>query len=524
MANAGDTVQELATGLVIGTKYRIERALGEGGMGAVYLAENTDIGRKVAIKVLHANFAKDPNLLARFRQEARAAAAIGHAGIVEVLDLGSTEDGAPFMVMECLQGMTLGERLERDRQLPVGVAASILGQVLDALAAAHDAGIIHRDLKPDNIFLCERPLQIAKILDFGISKLQGSEDLGLTSTGVVMGTPLYMSPEQARGTKDVGIATDLYAVGAILYHTLVGEPPFNGESYNEVMAQVLTDLPRSVKERRSEVPAALSALIDALLAKSPAARPVSAQATRAALQRATSGGIRDTDVLAETQAIMLLAQNGVVPQTAVPARSASADALDATQAAGAAPISPTQVARPGVEKGRPKLAILAIAALVVAGVIGFALTRAQRHVSDAQGSVPATSPRAAAPVSIPAIAPPVTLAAPAKVTITLRAEPGDTHWSLDGTPLDGNPCTAEREVGSVHMAKASAIDHKEKQIQITFDRPREEHVVLEAIPAVARSRKSNPKETPAGTESSQSKEKPKSQRGLTIDTEDPFKN
>jgi serine/threonine-protein kinase len=295
---------ELAPGSLLGGKYRIEKLLGEGGMGAVYLAENLDIGRKVAIKVLHANLAKDEQLLVRFRQEARATAAIGHPGIVDVLDMGTTENGAAFIVMERLEGETLGDRLDRVGRLSVPEAARILGEILDALAAAHGKGIVHRDLKPDNVFLTERG---SKILDFGISKLQTAEEVRLTRTGVVMGTPLYMSPEQARGAKDLGPASDLYSIGAILYHALTGAPPFRGDSYNEVLAQVLTDAPQPLAKRRSEVPVALSALCDSLLAKTASGRPPNAHAARAALRRASEGAPAEapsasaSDALAETR-------------------------------------------------------------------------------------------------------------------------------------------------------------------------------------------------------------------------------
>jgi serine/threonine-protein kinase len=267
-------------------KYLIERILGEGGMGAVYLAENTQIGRKVAIKVLHADFAGDDQVVARFRMEARAAAAIGHPGIVDVLDMGQTPDGAEFIVMERLDGETLAQRIRARGRLPSDEAVPIVIAVLDALGAAHDKGVIHRDLKPDNVFLVERPVRVTKILDFGISKFQNAENLLLTRTGSVMGTPLYMSPEQARGAKDVTHLADLYAVGAILYEALGGRPPFTGSTYNEVIANVLMEAHQPLGEVRPDLGADLCTIVDSLLSKNPGDRPQHARVAKFQLEQA----------------------------------------------------------------------------------------------------------------------------------------------------------------------------------------------------------------------------------------------
>jgi serine/threonine protein kinase len=276
------------TGTMLAGKYQILDLLGQGGMGAVYLAENVDIGRKVAIKVLRADLAEDPQSLARFKLEARAAAAIGEPGIVEVLDLGQLPDGGAYIVMERLEGETLRERLARGGTVSPYEAVNLMGSVLDTLASAHDRGIIHRDLKPDNIWLTARPPPLTKILDFGISKFRGTEDMALTRTGVVMGTPLYMSPEQARGTRDVGVTTDIYAIGAILYEALSGQPPFPGESYNEVLAKVLTETSRPLSQLRPDVPEPLVQLIQDILSKVPSQRPADARSA-ARLLRATLG-------------------------------------------------------------------------------------------------------------------------------------------------------------------------------------------------------------------------------------------
>ncbi|HXU80623.1 MAG TPA: serine/threonine-protein kinase, partial [Polyangia bacterium] len=189
--------------------YRSLSLLGEGGMGAVYLAEHPEIGRKVAVKVLRSEFSRDTQLLGRFLNEAKAANAIGHPNIIEILDMGTTADGMPYLVMELLEGEVLAGRLRRLGRLPLPVALEIAYQTASAVGAAHRKGIVHRDLKPDNLFIVpdehDPARERVKVLDFGIAKLQmrGPGDSVKTRTGTLMGTPVYMSPEQAMGTKEV---------------------------------------------------------------------------------------------------------------------------------------------------------------------------------------------------------------------------------------------------------------------------------------------------------------------------------
>jgi len=272
---------ELSPGVLLAGKYRIERELGSGGMGAVFLAENVDLGRRVAIKVLHPQAAAHAEVLARFRQEARTAAAIGHPGIVDVLDLGRTAEGAEFIVMEHLRGETLGQRLSREERLPVADALEIARALADALGAAHDHGIVHRDLKPDNVFLVAEPGPAIKIVDFGISKLtQGADRAVQTATGAVLGTPMYMSPEQVNADRELGPAADLYALGAICYQMLGGRPPFVSGSWAHLLLQIVNDAPVPLERLRPGLPPALCELVTQLLAKTPAERPRSAREVR----------------------------------------------------------------------------------------------------------------------------------------------------------------------------------------------------------------------------------------------------
>jgi serine/threonine-protein kinase len=225
-------VPELRTdplvGSVLADRYEILRRIGEGGMGAVYEARHTVIGKRVAVKVLLEKFLEKPELVARLLQEARLASSIGHENIVDVTDFGTTADGRGFVVMEFLEGESLAQLVIRDAPLPVERSLRIARQVASALGAAHDKGIVHRDVKPENVYLVRRAdADYVKVVDFGVSKAvhtreEGPEWQRLTRTGMVLGTPLYMSPEQARGGEDIDARADIWAVGVLLYECLTG--------------------------------------------------------------------------------------------------------------------------------------------------------------------------------------------------------------------------------------------------------------------------------------------------------------
>ncbi|MBS2015496.1 MAG: serine/threonine protein kinase [Deltaproteobacteria bacterium] len=257
-------------------------------MGAVYEAENLGIGKRVAVKFVDPEFATDEKVVARFAREARAMSAIESAHIVSIFDAG-TEDGRPYLVMELLRGEDLGERLRRLGRVPLKEAMHIIAQVLKGLARAHAAGIVHRDLKPDNVFLVKHdtdPL-FAKIVDFGISKIDrpkaSTHPLALTGRGTVLGTPFYMSPEQAQASSDVDGRTDLYSAGAILFECLTGRPPHTGESYEQVILSIcMTDAP-TVRSYDPSVPPDVSSFVARSLARDRGARFKNAERMLAAL-------------------------------------------------------------------------------------------------------------------------------------------------------------------------------------------------------------------------------------------------
>jgi eukaryotic-like serine/threonine-protein kinase len=256
-------------------RYRLSRLLGEGGMGAVYLAEHVILGRQVAIKFLLADHASKADMIGRFHREARAAAAIHHRNIIEVFDVGVSAQGDPFLVMEYLEGESLAALLKRAGPLNLSETCAILEQALLGLQAAHRKGILHRDLKPDNLFLAYLPSEppVVKLIDFGISKfIQGDPDKLRTKTGSLLGTPAYMSPEQARGLASLDHRSDLFSMGTILYEMLTGGLPFAGEMLAELLANLLTEPPKSPRQVRADFPIQAEPLVVKALAKDPALR------------------------------------------------------------------------------------------------------------------------------------------------------------------------------------------------------------------------------------------------------------
>jgi serine/threonine protein kinase len=274
-------------------QYRVTGVIGRGGMGAVYAAEHALLGRPAAIKVLLPELSQKQEIVMRFFNEARAATAIRHPGIVEIYDFGWTPEGAAYIVMEHLEGETLSRRASHAR-LSWQTALAIARQIAGALGAAHAKGIVHRDLKPDNIFLVLDPEvpggERIKLLDFGIAKLAGdtAPNIHVTRTGAVMGTPTYMAPEQCRGVP-IDHRADLYALGCILFELCTGRPPFIGEGAGDVLAAHIHVPPPTLATSGVKVPAAVEHLLERLLTKSPERRIPSAEVLIADIDSATTG-------------------------------------------------------------------------------------------------------------------------------------------------------------------------------------------------------------------------------------------
>ncbi|MBW2277089.1 MAG: protein kinase, partial [Deltaproteobacteria bacterium] len=270
-------------GKILGGKYRLTELIGKGGMGAVFAAEHTVLSKRVAVKLLHPEYAGDSEIVARFVREAQAASAIGHPNIIEVHDVGE-DDGATFIVMELLEGTSLSALIKRQGRLDPEHVVAIARQIADALIAAHDKGVVHRDLKADNVFLTYDPRlgEQVKLLDFGISKVVEPDGAELTQTGAVLGTPHYMAPEQVRGEKGVDARIDVWALGVMIYQMLTGEFPFPGTGTAEVLARILTE--PMVPLESPELPDDLVEVAERALEKDRRARFGSAAELKAALE------------------------------------------------------------------------------------------------------------------------------------------------------------------------------------------------------------------------------------------------
>lgn len=314
----------LSEGAWVTPTVRLERPLGSGGMGSVWVAEHTTLRTQVVVKLMRPDLAKDPETLYRFSREAAAAANVKSPHVVSILDHGVAPDGSPFITMELLEGEDLGARLARG-PIPPDEAAVILAQTCKALARAHERGIVHRDIKPQNVFLCASFGEtFVKVLDFGIAKAGGDLQVGLetTSTGSVMGTPYYMSPEQALGHKTLDYRTDLWAVGVMGFEMLTGQKPFAGETIGALAVAICTKpLPMP-----SGVSSALGSGVDAWFARACAREPADrfasakelADAFAAAVSGPTSLGLAKTVPSLPPQAIPALASTTNGPTSRAP--------------------------------------------------------------------------------------------------------------------------------------------------------------------------------------------------------------
>lgn len=336
----------LSIGQIIEGKYRIESLLGEGAMGAVYGGEHTRIKRPVAIKVLLEK-TPDAEAMRRFEREAEAAGRIGSDHIVEVLDFGVTPEGARYMVMEFLVGETLKQRMKRASMLAPTEIIPLLIQVLEGLSAAHDAGIIHRDLKPDNIFILREKAgrkDFVKIVDFGISKFNALSDNSgaMTQTGTVMGTPFYMSPEQAKSANEVDARSDLYAIGVILYEAITGARPFIAGTLTELLFKIVFEEPSHPSKLVPNIDPGLSAIIMKAFARDPADRYQSAREFQQALASWVPGQSVDSSAAPTALRPQATAPG---PFSAAPTLARSPNAANAVQSY--APAQSHSVSMPG---------------------------------------------------------------------------------------------------------------------------------------------------------------------------------
>jgi hypothetical protein len=412
-------------GTTIGN-YKITAEIGHGGMGIVYLAEHPALGRKAAVKVLHARLAAEPSVVSRFFHEARASNAIRHPNIVEAFDYGTLPDGASYIVMEYLEGESLAARLTNAGRLPLRLALDFAHQAAGALAAAHVKGIVHRDLKPDNLFVTPDPRapssEQIKVLDFGIAKLAASVDGAFshkTHTGAMLGTPLYMSPEQCLGVKEVDRRTDIYSLGCILYEMLCGAPPFVSEGFGALVNMHVNQPPEPPSQHSPQITPGVERVILKMLAKNVDERYPSMDEVREALSAeiARAPTYRPGDTPAPVQ----------------PRRySSSATTLSAAAAVTSGTVPP----RAG---SRRALGVGVVAIGVAAAVAVVALRRAPAPASappPASPVVSAPSPPAPLPA---AVSPPSVAAAPAAVEVVLDSSPEGALVSAEGVAIGTTP-------------------------------------------------------------------------------------
>jgi serine/threonine protein kinase len=282
-------------GTVIGDRYKIVSLIGKGGMGTVYKAQHISLGKTQAIKVLKQSALENSNALNRFELEAKAASCLSHPNLVAVHDYGLTEDGAPYLVMEFIEGVSLLDVLLRDGALNSALVLELFEQICDGLAYAHSQGVVHRDIKPSNIILTRTANGAAqiKIVDFGIAKiLSRDEGHELTQTGEVFGSPMYMSPEQCGGHREVDARSDVYSVASVMYEALTGQPPFSGANAIQTMYKQINETPSPMDgaSRRLKIPTALENVVMRALEKKPSERHQTMEELRQDLQLIKSGG------------------------------------------------------------------------------------------------------------------------------------------------------------------------------------------------------------------------------------------
>ncbi len=315
-------------GVVVGERYRIERLIGEGAMGAVFAARHVTLGKLVAIKMMPPEDKFEVEAARRFEQEAVAAASIARKGVVEVLDFGVDRKVGPYIVMEMLEGESLEAKIRREKTLSPATTIALLTPVLDALSSVHARSIVHRDLKPANLFVSrdQEGEEVVKILDFGVSRVRQGKRALMTATGVVVGTPRFMAPEQARGVEDLDLRADIYAIGAIAYSCLAGKPPYADKGHIDVLAAILTEPPTPLAELVSTVPPRLLEVIEKAMAREREARFVNASEMRTAMLMAAQASNVAVSSAGATMAgrpsatvDLPLAKNGEFPGTRIAA-------------------------------------------------------------------------------------------------------------------------------------------------------------------------------------------------------------
>jgi serine/threonine protein kinase len=458
--------QDPYLGATIDGRYKVEAVLGEGGMGVVYRCVHTIIGKKVAMKVLRADLARDGEVTERFLNEAKSASTIGNAHIIDISDFGQFQDGATYFVMEFLVGQPLTKIVDGGQAVPVPRIINIARQLAEGLSAAHAAGIVHRDLKPDNIFLIVRggEKDFVKILDFGIAKVSTSgEGAKLTRAGAVFGTPHYMSPEQAAG-QPVDHRGDVYSFGVILYELASGRVPFDADNFMGILTQHMYKAPvpiRALVPQPQEVPPGLEAIVLKCLSKRPEHRYQSMDELIADLDKLKAGNVPDA-----VPEMMSRSGGFNVP----------ADYFNKSKMPQPVPASPESGRR---KSSWPLIAGIAgvLAAVAIVGAI-FAKSSQSRAQPDGLAS-PKPAPVLAAPAtSAPTDDGSVTLSKQVALAVT----PAEAHVFLGDKDLGASPVVLEVEEGKSLALVVRMEGYKELNVAVDGSKDRES-VKLERLVA-----------------------------------------
>jgi len=424
--------QNSFNGRIIAETYKIIRQIGAGGMGSIFEAEHMRMGRKFALKLLDPAFAENEEVFQRFKREAEIAGQLGHPNIVDVVDFDRTEEGVPYIVMEKLEGEDLADWIANRGAFTFQTAYHVIAEIVDALEAAHAAGIVHRDLKPQNIFLCRhgRRNDFVKLLDFGISKMKQSGSI-VTRTNAVMGTPYYMSPEQAEGkNKEIDTRTDIFALGAIIYEMLTGRLAFYAPSVPTAMFKVCYEEPEPITNVVLNLPEGLPDVLAKALAKNKNDRYASARALGDDMERIFEGQKATFDAGVAHKVLTDPDVGNPYTQPGTLSGSAS-QVLDASTM----PPPPRSNAMPIL------LAIVGIVAIVGAGIFGYMVLNKENRSNNGNRSA-----SAAAPMTDNMATPPAMVPLSNEVTLTFYITPKNAQLLVGGKVYAGDEGKTKRVV------------------------------------------------------------------------------
>jgi eukaryotic-like serine/threonine-protein kinase len=481
--------QDPYMGATIDGRYKVEALLGEGGMGVVYRCVHTIIGKKVAMKVLRSDLARDAEVTERFLNEAKSASAIGNAHIIDISDFGQFQDGSTYFVMEFLVGQPLTKIVDGGQGVPMPRIINIARQLAEGLSAAHAAGIVHRDLKPDNIFLIHRggEKDFVKILDFGIAKVSTSgEGAKLTRAGAVFGTPHYMSPEQAAG-QPVDHRGDVYSFGVILYELASGRVPFDADNFMGILTQHMYKTPvpiRALMPQPQEVPPGLEAIVLKCLSKRPEHRYQSMDELMVDLDKLKAGGVPDAvpEMMSRSGGFNVPADYFAKPHMPAPV-----------------PASPTH------QRQKSQWPLLAGLAGVVAAIAIVAAIFAKSSQSRAQPELQAQAKAQATPSAT--VAPPPQESLTLTRQVALAVVPQEAHVYDGDRDLGTSPVLLEVEEGKTLALSVRMDGYKELELNIDGSQPRET-AKLDRLPRAGGVARPSAKKQPETKPEAKPKKKP----------------